>query len=244
MKKDNVIITALSVGIVVVVAVTAVFLFQNSKKITDASQSTAAATVITIQTTTVPAASESIVPAAQTAATTATTATTAAETLKPTKTPKETKADNTATPSPSPVTGIADGTYNAYVTEASTNAADKKSQGTISVQLAKIYMGEEAIAQAKADDNADLIEIDENGVEYIPNDYYISDSNKEVVVLPVNKDCSIRVIPHDGPDTTSSDFCVDGTLQNLADDAAEYPRFATITVTDGQVSYVGEYYLP
>jgi len=241
MKKDNVIITALSVGIVVVVAVTAVFLFQNSKKITDASQSTAAATVITIQTTTVPAASESTVPAAQTAATTATTA---AETLKPTKTPKETKADNTATPSPSPVTGIADGTYNAYVTEASTNAADKKSQGTISVQLAKIYMGEEAIAQAKADDNADLIEIDENGVEYIPNDYYISDSNKEVVVLPVNKDCSIRVIPHDGPDTASSDFCVDGTLQNLADDAAEYQRFATITVTGGQVSYVGEYYLP
>jgi len=238
MKKDNVIITALSVGIVAVVAVTAVFLFQNSKKITDASQSTTAATVITAQTTTVPAASESTVPAAQTAATTA------AETATPTKTPKETKADNAATPSPSPETAIKDGTYNAYVIEASTNAADKKSQGTISVQPAKIYMGEEAIAQAKADGNADLIEIDENGVEYIPNDYYISDSNKEVVVLPVNKNCSIRVIPHDGPDATSEDYCVDGTLQNLADDAAEYQRFATITVTGGQVSYAGEYYLP
>ena len=238
MKKDNVIITALSVGIVAVVAVTAVFLFQNSKKITDASQSTTAATVITAQTTTVPAASESTVPAAQTAATTA------AETATPTKTPKETKADNAATPSPSPETAIKDGTYNAYVIEASTNAADKKSQGTISVQPANIYMGEEAIAQAKADGNADLIEIDENGVEYIPNDYYISDSNKEVVVLPVNKNCSIRVIPHDGPDATSEDYCVDGTLQNLADDAAEYQRFATITVTGGQVSYAGEYYLP
>lgn len=238
MKKDNVIISALSVGIVVVVAVTAVFLFQNSKKIPDASQTTTAATAITSQAVTTAATSESMAPAAQTSATTA------AETATPTKTPKETKADNAATPSPSPETVIEDGTYNAYVIEASTNAADKKSQGTISVQLAKIYMGEEAIAQAKADGNADLIEIDENGVEYIPNDYYISDSNKEVVVLPVQKDCSIRVIPHDGPDATSEDFCVDGTLQNLADDAAEYQRFATITVTDGQVSYVGEFYLP
>ena len=238
MKKDNVIISALSVGIVVVVAVTAVFLFQNSKKITDTSQSTTAATVITVQTTTVPVASESTVPAVQTAATTA------AVTARPTKTPKETKADNTATPSPSPEIAVEDGTYNAYVIEASTNAADKKSQGTISVQLAKIYMGEEAVAQAKADGNADLIEIDENGVEYIPNDYYISDSNKEIIVLPVNKNCSIRVIPHDGPDATSEDYCVDGTLQNLADDAAEYQRFATITVTGGQVSYAGEFYLP
>jgi len=238
MIKDNVIITALSVGIVVVVAVTAVFLFQDSKKAVDATLSTTAATAATTPAATVPVVKESTVPAAQTAATTA------AETATPTKTPKETKADNAATPSPSPETVIEDGTYNAYVIEASTNAADKKSQGTISVQLAKIYMGEEAIAQAKADGNADLIEIDENGVEYIPNDYYISDSNKEVVVLPVNKDCSIRVIPHDGPDLTSADYCVDGTLQNLADDAAEYQRFATITVKDGQVSYAGEFYLP
>lgn len=241
MKKDNVIITALSVGIVVVVAVTAFFLFQGSKKVTDTTDSTTAATAATATATlasTAPSASESTVPVTQT------TVTTAAETLKPTKTPKETKADNTATPSPSPETGVADGTYTAYVTEASTNAPDKKSQGTISVQLAKIYMGEEAIAQAKADGNADLIEIDENGVEYIPNDYYISDANKEIVVLPVQKDCSIRVIPHDGPDLTSEDYCVDGTLQNLADDAAEYQRFATITVKDGQVNYVGEFYLP
>ncbi|MEI8199252.1 MAG: hypothetical protein WCG21_04245 [Eubacteriales bacterium] len=238
MKKDNVIITALSVGIVVVVAVTAFFLFQGSKKVTDTTDSTTAATAAATTASTEPAASESAVPATQT------TATTAAETLKPTKTPKETKNDNTATPSPSPETGIADGTYTAYVTEASTNAPDKKSQGTISVQLANIYMGAEAIAQAKADGNADLIEIDENGVEYIPNDYYISDANKEIVVLPVQKDCSIRVIPHDGPDLTSEDYCVDGTLQNLADDAAEYQRFATITVKDGQVNYVGEFYLP
>ena len=238
MKKDNAIITALSVGIVAVVAVTAVFLFQNTPKVPDSSQSSSAAAVITAQTSTEPAVSESTVPAAQTAATTA------AETLKPTKTPNETKNDNSATPSPSPETGIADGTFNAYITEASTNAPDKKSQGTISVQLAKIFMGEEAIAQAKADGNADLIEIDETGVEYIPNDYYISDANKEIVVLAVQKDCSIRVIPQDGPDLTSEDYCVDGTLQNLADDAAEYQRFATITVKDGQVSYVGEFYLP
>lgn len=244
MKKDNVIITALSVGIVVVVAVTAVFLFQGSKKAADitlpATAATTAATQAATQAATVPVVKESTIPATRAAQTTAATA---AETLKPTKTPKETKAVS-ATPSPSPVTGIADGTYNAYVTQASTNAPDKKSQGTISVQLAKIYMGEEAIAQAKADGNADLIEIDENGVEFIPNDYYINDANKEVIVLPVQKDCSIRVIPHGGPDLTSEDYCVDGTLQNLADNAAEYQRFATITVKDGQVSYVGEFYLP
>ena len=238
MNKNNIIITALSVGIVAVVAVTAVFLFQNTTKIPDASQPSSASAGITAQTSTEPVVSESTVPPTKASETAA------AETLKPTKEPKETKNDNAVTPSPSPETGIADGTFNAFVTEASTNAPDKKSQGTISVQPAKIYMGEEAIAQAKADGNADLIEIDENGVEYIPNDYYISDTNKEIVVLPVQNDCSIRVIPQDGPDLTSEDYCVDGTLQNLADDAAEYQRFATITVKDGQVSYVGEFYLP
>src|SRR5659263_184536 len=135
MKKDNVIITALSVGIVVVVAVTAFFLFQNSKKVTDATESTTEASAVTTQAATVPAVTESTVPATQPHETTA------AENLKPTKTQKETKDDNTATPSPSPDAGIADGTYNAFVTEASINVTDNKSQGTVSVQPAKIYMG-------------------------------------------------------------------------------------------------------
>jgi len=239
MKRDNIIIAALSIGIVVIIGVTAVVLFQSSKKMTGESTDASSAITITTKDTSATAAATS---AAQTAATAVTTAsTTVKETVE--TTPATTLAVS-ATPSPTPEPALADGSYNAYISAVSTTAPDANSQGSITVRIAKIYTGAEAIAQAKADGNNDLIEVDEDGTEYIPNDYYISDTNAAAVILPVLKSCSIRVIPAEGPVTTSDDYCIDGTLQNLADDSAEYERFATITVFGGYVSFVGEFYLP
>ena len=239
MKRDNIIIAALSIGIVVIVGVTAVVLFQSSKKLTGETTDASSATTITAQDTSVTSAATS---SSQTAATAVTTAS---------ETAKETTAATaavtsavTATPSPTPEPVLADGSYNAYISAVSTTAPDANSQGSITVRIAKIYTGAEAIAQAKADGNNGLIEIDEDGTEYIPNDYYISDSSTAAVILPVLKSCSIRVIPAEGPVTTSDDYCIDGTLQNLSDDSAEYERFATITVFGGYVSFAGEFYLP
>jgi len=239
MKRDNIIIAALSIGIVVIIGVTAAVLFQSSKKLTGESTDTSSAITVTAQDTSVTAAAAS---AAQTAATAVTTASaTVRETAE--STPTATMAV-TAAPSLTPEPVLADGSYNAFISAVSTTAPDANSQGSITVRIVKIYTGAEAIAQAKADGNNSLIEVDEDGTEYIPNDYYISDSNAAAVILPVLKSCSIRVIPAEGPVTTSDDYCIDGTLQNLADDSAEYERFATITVFGGYVSFAGEFYLP
>jgi len=237
MKKDNIVIAALSVGIVIVVAVTAIVLFQGTQKITGPGKTTATTAAITAATTT----------AAQTASSTesassqTTAATTADTTTKPTKKPTATP---TPTPAPTQKPAVDDGSYNAYITSVSTKAPDSKSQGTITFRLAKIYTGAEAIAQAKADGHSNIIEVDENGVEYISNDYYISDTSNKEIIMPVLKNGSIRVIPPDGPDTASDDYCVDGTLKDLADNAKEYERFATITITGGYICNATEFYLP
>jgi len=237
MKKDNIMIAALSVGIVIVVAVAAVVLFQGTQKITDTGKTSATTAVVTAATTTAAQAAAST----ESASSQTTAATTAESTSKPTKKATETPAP-TASPTQKPA--VDDGSYNAYITAASTKAPDSKSQGTITFRLAQIYTGAEAIAQAKADGHSNIIEVDENGVEYISNDYYISDKSKKEISMPVLKDGSIRVIPTDGPDTASDDYCVDGTLKDLADNAKEYERFATITITGGYISNATEFYLP
>jgi len=239
MKRDNIIIAALSIGIVVVIGVTAAILFRSSKNLVDDSTAASSMTAVTTLSATVPSASSSAVQTAVTAETTA------AETVKATTAAAEAVTPAvTVTPSPTPEPALSDGSYNAYISAVSTKAPDANSQGSITVRIAKIYTGAEAIAQAKADGNSGYIEVAEDGTEFIPNDYYISDSDKTAVILPVLKSCSIRVIPAEGPVTTSDDYCIDGTLQNLADDSAEYERFATISVFGGYVSFVGEFYLP
>jgi flagellar basal body-associated protein FliL len=240
MKKDSIIIIALSVGIVLAVGVTASVLLNSSKK---AAVSTG---ITTIESTSTPAA-QSVTTTAATTSVKETTqvTTTASETTKVTQ--KATSAPTvtpTVSPSPTPAVLLDDGSYNAYVTAVTTKAPDANTQGMITVRIAKIYTGAEAIAQAKADGHADYIEKDENGVEYIPDDYYISDTNYSEVMLPVTKTASIRVIPSSGPDSTSDDYCVDAALKDLANNTVGYVRFATITVVGGQVNKVVEFYLP
>ncbi len=238
MKKDSIIIVALSVGIVLVIGVTAAVLINSSKKITSA---TGVTTVASTQAT----VSESTAAVTTTVKETTQITTSAAETTKETQkaTPTPTVTP-TVSPSPTPASLLSDGSYNAYVTAVTTKASDANTQGMMTVRIAKIYTGAEAVAQAKADGHANYVETDENGVEYIPDDYYISDSNKSEIMLPVAKDASIRVIPSDGPKTGSDDYCVDAALKDLANDQVGYVRYTTINVTGGQIDKVVEFYLP
>lgn len=247
MNKDNVIIAALSAGIVVVIVATVVIMSQSSKKLPADSGTALSTAAVTISESAATAAATSALQEATATVTSALQTVMETQKATPSPTPTLTTTSTLATvetSSPTPAPAIEDGSYNVYITSVSAAATDADSQGTITIRVAQIYGGEEAIAQAKADGNADLVVLDENGIEYIPNDYYISDMGGKEIVLPVLVNCSIRVIPSAGPDIASDDLCIDGTLQNLSDDAAEYEQFATMTVAGGYVSYVGEFYLP
>lgn len=138
---------------------------------------------------------------------------------------------------------MADGEYTVYITAVDDKAPDSDTQGTITVRTAKIYSGAEAIAKAKEEGHSGYIETDESGVEYIPNDYYISDKDQTVYTVKVSNSCSIRVFAEDGF-SNGDDMCVDGTIWYLKQEVDAYERFATIQVDGGQAMLIRQFYLP
>ena len=138
---------------------------------------------------------------------------------------------------------MADGEYTVYITAVDDKAPDADTQGIITVRRADIYSGAEAIAKAKEEGHGGYVETDENGVEYIPNDYYISDSDQNVYTMKVSKSCSIRVFSEDGF-SNGDDMCVDGTIWYLKQEVDSYERFATIQVDGGQAMLIRQFYLP
>ena len=138
---------------------------------------------------------------------------------------------------------MTDGEYTVYITAVDDKAPDADTQGIITVRRANIYSGAEAIAKAKEEGHADYVETDESGVEYIPNDYYISDSDQSVYTVKVSNSCSIRVFSEDGF-SNGDDMCVDGTIWYLKQEVDSSERFATIQVDGGQVKLIRQFYLP
>ena len=102
-----------------------------------------------------------------------------------------------------------------------------------------MYCGAEAIGKAK-EDGSDVVEIDEEGHEYIPNDYYIRNNNPLIRTFELAPDCEILMIPEmGGPDATLvCDF------DDLHDAVAEHRRFMEIEVVNGMVESITEFYLP
>jgi len=226
MKKRQIIILALCTVIVLLIAGIVFMVYTNNKKDPAPAESST-------QTTMPPTAVTSELESSSLP----TTAETPTPTLKPTATP-------TATATPTPTPAIADGTYQAYITGVSTIPPDANNLGTVTIRLAPIFGGAEAVARAKADGYPEIIEVDENGVEYIAAEYYISDADQTLHILPVSTGSSIRVFPPEGLNDAAEDFCVDGTLSDLAAHVTEYQQYATVTVKNGSVSSVVEFYLP
>ena len=222
MKKQQIIIFSLSAMIVVMVVIIVVMVLSNNQPTPAMTENTTSAALTPVPT--LPSATPSPSP------------------LITSGISETTAAAVTATPTPSP--SVADGTYEAYVTTVSTTSPGAGSQGTVSVRLAPIFTGVEAVTQAKADGHSEYVEVDEEGNEYIPNDFYISDANPEVFTLAVTNTCSIRVIPDDGLNDESEDGCIDGTLTDLMNNVAERERYATIQVSGGKVTFIGEFYIP
>jgi len=110
---------------------------------------------------------------------------------------------------------------------------------TIDIDYVEMYFGAEAIAKAK-EDGSDIIETDEDGKEFIPNDYYIRNNNPRIRTFEPAADCVIHMIPEmGGPDATlNCDF------QDLHDAVADHKRLMQIEVVDGRVQKMTEIYTP
>jgi hypothetical protein len=231
MNKYKIAVIALSICLVSAIACAVTFFLMTRNTLPpETSVTSAGSTEVTTAATT----------ASATLATSVATPTpTATPTPKPTKAP----ATPTPTPTPTPEGQMADGEYTVYITAVDDTAPDADTQGIITVRRAKIYSGAEAIAKAKEEGHAGYVETDENGVEFIPNDYYISDSDQTLYTFKVSNSCSIRVFSEDGF-SNGDDMCVDGTIWYLKQEVDSYERFATIQVTGGQAMLIRQFYLP
>lgn len=105
-----------------------------------------------------------------------------------------------------------------------------------------LYYGDEAIEQAKAD-GSNIVEVDEEGNEYIPNDYYIPEADPALrKTLPLSTDAEIEAISPETGAPPNEPITVD-ELRILV---TERPAIMTITLDDDESQVIGlsEYYLP
>ena len=109
-------------------------------------------------------------------------------TTKPTPSPSESPTD-AATPEPEPDQG-ADRIELVLVRSVSDSSPTEVEYDPVT-----LYFGDEAIAQAKAA-GSDVVEVDEDGNEYIPNDYFITESDpSKRKKMPLAEDALIEAIP-------------------------------------------------
>jgi hypothetical protein len=188
----------------------------------------------TLQTT--PAATDGTTAAATTASATAATSaptsmsTTTAATTLPTATVPTTDATTTG----ATTTGVTE-TRLGYVVATSSELPLL----TIDIDYVEMYTGAEAIAKA-LEDGSDIVEVDEDGHSYIPNDYYIRNNNPLIRTFAVTPTCVIKMIPEmGGPEATQVI-----TFAELQAAVAVRHRFMEIEVVAGQVVRMTEFYLP
>ncbi len=67
----------------------------------------------------------------------------------------------------------------------------------VQADYVEIYFGDEAVALARQD-NYPLLEKDEKGEDYLPNDYYLRNNNKKLRELTLAPDCIIEILPAEG----------------------------------------------
>lgn len=68
---------------------------------------------------------------------------------------------------------------------------------TVQADYVEIYFDAEAVALAQQD-NYPLLEKDEAGKYYLPNDYYLRNNNAKLRSLALSPDCLIEVLPPEG----------------------------------------------
>lgn len=138
-------------------------------------------------------------------------------------------AQATIVPSPTPAVPE---TRTGYITKAYT--AEGKEY--IKVDYVDIYSGQEAITKALAD-GSDIVEKDEDGKYYIPNDYYIRNVNPQLRTFQLTSVCEIKLLD-EGVELKSATFA------ELISAVDSWKRLATLEVLDGNVYSIEEIYTP
>jgi hypothetical protein len=109
----------------------------------------------------------------------------------------------------------------------------------IEIDYVEMYSGAEAIEKALEDDSP-VVEVDEDGHQFIANDYYIRNNNAKMRTFELSPDCIIRMIPDMGGPEPS----LIASYAELRTALAERKRLMEIEVVNGLVENMVEVYLP
>lgn len=161
---------------------------------------------------------------------------TSAPTDPPTAAPTEAPTP-TPVPSPTPVPTPATETRLAYATAVGLGDGPGGAD-TVTLDYVEMYTGAEAIAKAK-EDGSDIVEIDEFGNEYIPNDYYIRNNNPMLRTFPFDPACQVRMVGLMGPDAME-----EVTVAEFREAVLERRRLVQVEIESGIVTDLFEFYTP
>jgi len=143
----------------------------------------------------------------------------------------------TPVPSPTPVPTPATETRLAYATAVGLGDGPGGAD-TVTLDYVEMYTGAEAIAKAK-EDGSDIVEIDEFGNEYIPNDYYIRNNNPMLRTFPFDPACQVRMVGLMGPDAME-----EVTVAEFREAVLERRRLVQVEIESGIVTDLFEFYTP
>lgn len=128
---------------------------------------------------------------------------------------------------------VPDGTGFGYVTSVSV------AESTVSIDVAELLTGDEAVKAAVADGAL------EPGETSIPNDYYVRNRNPKVRVAPVGPSAGIGVLEDDGGPDISSASLAQLAASVAATSGEDGPRLPVqFVATGGVIERIDEMYFP
>ena len=141
-------------------------------------------------------------------------------------------ATTTPTPTPTPSATVSTKKQYGYVTKAYTSSGKQY----ITIDYVDMYGGDEAIQKAK-EDKSTILEKDEDGKYYIPNDYYIRNVNTLLRTFKMASTYKIELLG-DGVELKSA------TFTQFVAAVKTRKRLVTITFNNGDISSISEVYVP
>ena len=166
----------------------------------------------------------------------ATPAATAPVTPSPTATATETPTPPPEA-TPTPTAGVSE-EADAYVTKFFT-VSDAYG---ISLDYVQFLSGQEAIDQAIADGNEDILPQDENGNYTLDNDYYISNQSKKIRTFLVATTCQYKVCDWASDDVATPKSVERAEFVQAFNDRGE--MLVHVRVKNGKLTLVEEIYTP
>ncbi len=196
---------------------------------------TASASSATVAPTATPSPTVSLA-VTTTASATATPSPAVTETETPTPPPAAT-ATATAKATPTPTTGVSEES-DAYVTK----VVKKNGVYQVSLDYVQFLGGQEAIDQAIADGNEDILSEDEDGNYTLDDDYYISNQSKKIRTFPVATTCKYKVCDWNSDDVATPKSVTRAQFMQAFQDRSS--MLVHVRVKNGKLTLVEEIYTP